>query len=143
MSIAAEGNMAYITGRHPVGEFMEMTRTLAIVDVSDLAAPVLRKVFDIEPGGSFWDVAVTQRKAYLIGEAAPRLQAALEGSVELHDCGTLDAAVAAAARDAVAGETVLLSPACASWDQFASYAERGDRFASAARALVSGVRAGG
>jgi UDP-N-acetylmuramoylalanine--D-glutamate ligase len=70
--------------------------------------------------------------AYLIGEAAPRLHAALDGAVELLECGTLDRAVASAASDARPGETVLLSPACASWDQFANFEDRGDQF----RALV-------
>lgn len=75
--------------------------------------------------------------AYLIGEAAPRLRDALEGAVELRDCGTLDVAIAAAAGDAVAGETVLLSPACASWDQFANFEDRGDQFRDAVRLLVT------
>jgi UDP-N-acetylmuramoylalanine--D-glutamate ligase len=58
-------------------------------------------------------------------------------------CGTLDAAVAEAAGDAAQAtdreRVVLLSPACASFDQFANFEARGDRF----RALVAGLAAGG
>jgi UDP-N-acetylmuramoylalanine--D-glutamate ligase len=50
-------------------------------------------------------------------------------------CGTLDRAVAAAARQAQPGETVLLSPACASFDQFRDYEDRGDKFRAAVEAL--------
>jgi UDP-N-acetylmuramoylalanine--D-glutamate ligase len=74
---------------------------------------------------------------YLIGETAPDLRAALApAGVPLHDCGDLEHAVAAAHAAARPGETVLLSPACASYDQYRSYEERGDHF----RALVSGLR---
>ena len=69
------------------------------------------------------------RRAYLIGEAAQELRSALDGrGVELLDAGTLEHAVAAAAADAVEGEVVLLSPACASFDQFRDYEARGQRF---------------
>jgi len=73
-------------------------------------------------------VAATCQAAYLIGEAAPRLRHALEGAVALADCGTLDAAVERASADAQPGDIVLLSPACASYDQFRNFEERGDRF---------------
>ena len=72
------------------------------------------------------------RAAYLIGQAAPRLRTALDGALPVHDCGDLAAAVAAASAAASAGEVVLLSPACASYDQFRNFEERGDCF----RALV-------
>ena len=72
------------------------------------------------------------RACYLIGYAQERLASDLEGTVPLHRCGTLDAAVAAASRAAADGEVVLLSPACASFDSFRDYEERGERF----RALV-------
>jgi len=73
--------------------------------------------------------------AYLIGEEAERLRAALHPTgVPLHDCGDLERAVAAARAAAVPGETVLLSPACASYDQYRSFEQRGDHF----KALVRG-----
>jgi UDP-N-acetylmuramoylalanine--D-glutamate ligase len=69
------------------------------------------------------------RAVYLIGATAPAIRAALEGAgVALHDCGDLERAVAAARALARPGETVLLSPACASFDQYTSYEERGAHF---------------
>ena len=66
--------------------------------------------------------------AYLIGESAPALASDLRGTVELHDCGTLERAVEDAAAAARPGDVVLLSPACASFDAFADYEARGQRF---------------
>ncbi len=77
------------------------------------------------------------RKAYLIGEAAEAFARTL-GSVPHSLCGTLDRAVAEAAAEAEAGDTVLLSPACASWDQFASFEARGDAFRQMVEALAAG-----
>lgn len=62
-----------------------------------------------------------------IGEAGPRLATAAGESGRL--AGSLDVAVEIAARTAEYGDTVLLAPGCASFDQFDSYAARGDRFA--------------
>jgi UDP-N-acetylmuramoylalanine--D-glutamate ligase len=68
-------------------------------------------------------------RAYLIGETADELAAALErAGVPYVRAGGLDAAVEAAARAAVAGEVVLLSPACASYDQFRDFEQRGEEF---------------
>jgi UDP-N-acetylmuramoylalanine--D-glutamate ligase len=79
--------------------------------------------------------------AFLIGEATDRFAAALHGHVAFSKCGTLDAAVTAAhsmaRREAKPGAVVLLSPACASFDQFANFEERGDAFRRAVLALPS------
>jgi UDP-N-acetylmuramoylalanine--D-glutamate ligase len=67
--------------------------------------------------------------AYLIGEAAPELAAALsEAGVPHVDAGDLSAAIAAASRIAAPGDVVLLSPACASFDQYENFEARGDAF---------------
>ena len=58
-----------------------------------------------------------------------------EAKVEVAECGTLARAVTQAAADAKPGETVLLSPACASFDQFADYEARGEAFRAAVEAL--------
>lgn len=75
------------------------------------------------------------RRAYLIGDAASEFAETLKGKVEAIHCGTLDRAVEAASRDALADlaefKVVLLSPACASFDQFKSFEERGDVFRAA------------
>jgi UDP-N-acetylmuramoylalanine--D-glutamate ligase len=73
-------------------------------------------------------VAARCRAAYLIGEAAGKLASDLNGTVPLERCGDLPAALAAASRAARPGEVVLLSPACASYDQYADYEERGEHF---------------
>jgi UDP-N-acetylmuramoylalanine--D-glutamate ligase len=67
--------------------------------------------------------------AYLIGETAAALREALEPTgVELRMCGDLEAALTAARGAARPGDVVLLSPACASFDQYSSYEERGEHF---------------
>jgi len=69
------------------------------------------------------------RSIYLIGEAADELASALDAAGRSYvRSGTLAGAVEAAARDAQAGEVVLLSPACASYDQFRNFEERGEEF---------------
>ncbi len=68
------------------------------------------------------------KAALLIGAATPLIQAALEGATELVDCGTLEAAVQHARTHASAGDIVLLAPACASFDQFLNFEERGEIF---------------
>ena len=68
------------------------------------------------------------RGVFLIGEAAAAMAAAWSAAVPCEICGTLDRAVAAARRAAAPGETVLLAPACTSYDQFRAYGERGDAF---------------
>jgi UDP-N-acetylmuramoylalanine--D-glutamate ligase len=80
-------------------------------------------------------------KAFLIGEAAEAFAASLEGKVEVVQCGTLTRAVdaaALAALDSTKGPAVvLLSPACASFDQFPNFEERGHRFMEAAKAFIN------
>jgi UDP-N-acetylmuramoylalanine--D-glutamate ligase len=80
------------------------------------------------------------RKAYLIGEAADEFAATLGAEVPHEICTTLDNAVAAASRDAqtaaAAEPVVLLSPACASFDQYRNFEVRGDAFRTLVRALA-------
>jgi UDP-N-acetylmuramoylalanine--D-glutamate ligase len=72
------------------------------------------------------------RKAYLVGEAADEFACTLEGRVAYEKVGTIDRAVEASARDAersgLKEPVVLLSPACASFDQFRNFEVRGDHF---------------
>ena len=69
------------------------------------------------------------KKVYLIGRCAEVFSAAWSGAVDCEICETMDRAVAGAMRDAVKGDTVLLSPGTASFDQFANFGRRGDVFA--------------
>jgi UDP-N-acetylmuramoylalanine--D-glutamate ligase len=75
-------------------------------------------------------------RAYTIGEAGAKFAAILRGKVPVEEAGTLDVAVARAAAQAVRGEIVLLSPACASFDQFRDYEARGAAFRAAVEALA-------
>ncbi len=73
-------------------------------------------------------LAQTARAALLIGKATPILADHLRGALPLVECGSLDRAVAHAAAEAKRGDTVLLAPACASFDQFTSFEHRGRVF---------------
>ena len=74
-------------------------------------------------------------RAYTIGEAGPLFARLLEGDMPVEPSGTLEAAVRAAAANAQPGDAVLLSPACASFDQFRDFEARGDAFRAAVEAL--------
>ncbi len=70
---------------------------------------------------------------YTIGKTGPAIAAASGGKAI--ECGTLEAAVKAAAGRAKTGDVVLLSPACASWDQFTNYEFRGEAFVGMVRGM--------
>lgn len=74
---------------------------------------------------------------YLIGEAAGAIESVLEGGTARCRCGSLERAVEAASAAASHGQSVLLSPACASFDQFEDFADRGRQFERQVRALAA------
>ena len=75
------------------------------------------------------DLTKRVKKVYLIGQSAEEFSRCWSGSVDCEICATLERAVESSMRQAVQGDTVLLSPGAASYDQFQNFAERGDLFA--------------
>jgi UDP-N-acetylmuramoylalanine--D-glutamate ligase len=73
--------------------------------------------------------------ALLVGAAGPKIAAHLEGAVPLLQCGDIATAVRTARDQAAPGDTVLLAPACASFDQFRSFEHRGETFKEIVRGL--------
>jgi UDP-N-acetylmuramoylalanine--D-glutamate ligase len=73
----------------------------------------------------------------LIGEAADRMQGEWQGIVPIYRCDTLDEAVMTAARHGLPGDVVVFSPGCSSFDMFADYEDRGNRF----KAIVASLSA--
>jgi UDP-N-acetylmuramoylalanine--D-glutamate ligase len=99
-------------------------------DFSPLAAPVARHA----------------RAVVLIGRDGPLIRAALEGAgVPMHDAVNMDEAVAVATQRAHAGDAVLMSPACASFDMFRNYGHRAEVFRAAVQAIAdeAGQQLGG
>jgi UDP-N-acetylmuramoylalanine--D-glutamate ligase len=83
------------------------------------------------------------RRVYTIGKAAPIIEEQLAGAVDIVSCGTLEVALRKAAEAAVAGDVVLLAPACASFDQFDNYQHRGRVFKDLVQALAARRSASG
>lgn len=75
------------------------------------------------------------QKGYLIGECAEKLSAAWSDALPVELCGTMEIAVAKASAESREGETILLSPGTASFDQFTSFEARGDHFAELVKSL--------
>ncbi len=139
---------------HRMEELGRQGRTLFVNDSKATNADSAEKALVSFPGGIYWILGGKPKaggitgltghfarvaKAYLIGEATEEFAATLDGRVPFERCGTLDAATAAAARDAAASTApepvVLLSPACASFDQYRNFEVRGDAFRAQVAAL--------
>ncbi|WP_072372943.1 UDP-N-acetylmuramoyl-L-alanine--D-glutamate ligase [Hyphomicrobium sp. NDB2Meth4] len=139
---------------HRMEELGRAGRTLFVNDSKATNADSTEKALVSFPGNIFWILGGKPKaggiaaltpyfdrvaKAYLIGEATEEFAATLDGKVVFERCGTLDAATAAAARDAAGADgaepVVLLSPACASFDQFRNFEVRGDHFRALVKAL--------
>ena len=109
--------------------------------VEAYSEPVILILGGKNKGSNFGDLAkfvsTRVKEVIVLGEAAPEIIAALEGENyrKYSHVETLEQAVAKAARIAQPGDVVLLSPACASWDMFNNYEERGDLFISQVAAL--------
>ncbi|MDQ3479335.1 MAG: UDP-N-acetylmuramoyl-L-alanine--D-glutamate ligase [Pseudomonadota bacterium] len=103
------------------------------------AFPAIRWICGGQPKRESLDECVPHfgnvRSAYTIGEAAELFERLLKPHMPVKICGKLDEAVRQAAHDALEGDTVLLSPAAASFDQFRDFEDRGDQF----RALVGAL----
>jgi UDP-N-acetylmuramoylalanine--D-glutamate ligase len=107
--------------------------------VAGIAAPLVLIAGGVGKGQDFSPLGAAfrgrVRHVVLIGQDGAALARALDGVSTCEFAGDMDAAVRAAARAARSGDTVLLSPACASQDMFRDYAARGEAFAAAVRAL--------
>jgi UDP-N-acetylmuramoylalanine--D-glutamate ligase len=76
------------------------------------------------------------KRVYTIGAAAGKIESQIQGAAEIDHAETLENAVRRASESAVAGDVVLLAPACASFDQFQSYEHRGRVFKETVQAFA-------
>jgi UDP-N-acetylmuramoylalanine--D-glutamate ligase len=116
------------------------TNVGAVVEAIDaLAAPIILIAGGLDKGGDYAPLrrplGEKVKLAIFNGTARDKMAAALEGSTQIESFATLREAVEHAARAARPGDTVLLSPACSSFDQFKDYAERGNVYKELVRAL--------
>ena len=157
----AKGITTYPGLPHRMEEVGRAGRVLFINDSKATNADSTEKALASWPSDIFWILGgkakeggittLTQyfpriAKAYLIGEASEAFATTLAGHVAFERCGTLDVATRRAAEDAAksggAEPVVLLSPACASYDQFKGFDQRGDAFRDLVRGLP-GIAANG
>jgi UDP-N-acetylmuramoylalanine--D-glutamate ligase len=116
------------------------TNVGAVVEAIDaLAAPIILIAGGLDKGGDYAPLRRPLEEkvklAIFNGAARDKMAAALDGATRIETVATLKEAVEHAARAARPGDTVLLSPACSSFDQFKDYAERGNVFKELVRAL--------
>jgi UDP-N-acetylmuramoylalanine--D-glutamate ligase len=116
----------------------------AVAAVANLPGPLLWILGGKDKGLDFAELLTAPlarvKRALLIGAAAEAIAASLSGKLAYEKCETLARAVARASELAAPGDTVLLSPACSSFDQFSDYVDRGRQFAALARAAAGESR---
>ena len=151
MDVISQGLRAF-RGLEHVMEVVRVLRGVAYVNDSkgtnvdatikaleSVPAPAILIAGGREKGGEYPGLAeAVRRKArrvILLGEARARLREVLAGTCPITEAASLKDAVRDAANTAVAGDTVLLSPACASFDMFADYKDRGRQFKEAVHEL--------
>jgi UDP-N-acetylmuramoylalanine--D-glutamate ligase len=156
---AAEGLMTFPGLAHRMETVGQIGRVRFVNDSKATNADAARQAMGSYPkffwiaggqakeGGieSLSDLFPRIEKAYLIGEAAPVFADVLAGKADAVECGSLDRAVQRAYADAAAtgqDAVVLLSPACASFDQFTDFEARGEAFRTAVLALEAPVQRG-
>ena len=131
--------VAVINGVQFIDDSKATNVASAMADVSSLLGPVYviaggqTKGADMAPYADL--LAERASGVFLIGEGAFEIAGGIGKRIPVTMCPSIEAAVQAAHKAAEPGATVILAPACASFDQFSGQAERGDRFAAAARAL--------
>jgi UDP-N-acetylmuramoylalanine--D-glutamate ligase len=110
-----------------------------IKSLASFTAPVILLAGGVDKGGDYaplaHEIRRTVKKLILFGAAKEKIRAALGALTETVVVESLDAAVRAAAASARAGDVVLLSPACSSFDMFRDYTERGRKFRSLVQEL--------
>jgi len=130
-----------VAGVHFVNDSKGTNVGATIAAVTGTSGPVVLIAGGDGKGQDFGDLraafAGKVRHAVLIGRDGARLAAVLEGVCTTESAADMASAVAAARAVARPGDTVLLSPACASLDMFRDYAHRGDEFATAVRSLAA------
>jgi UDP-N-acetylmuramoylalanine--D-glutamate ligase len=131
--VHAHGGVTYI-------DDSKGTNVGAVVEAIDaLAAPIILIAGGLDKGGDYAPlrrpIGEKVKLAIFNGAARDKMAAALEGATQIESVATLKEAVEHAARAARPGDTVLLSPACSSFDQFKDYAERGNVYKELVRAL--------
>jgi UDP-N-acetylmuramoylalanine--D-glutamate ligase len=127
--------VAEIGGVRYVDDSKATNPAAVIAAVESMPGPVILILGGRSKRTDFSVLAESARKrvkaAVLIGEAADGIEAALRGATRIARAGSMEEAVAAARARASEGDTVLLSPGCASFDMFASAEDRGERFTRA------------
>jgi UDP-N-acetylmuramoylalanine--D-glutamate ligase len=110
-----------------------------VKSLASISGPVILLAGGVDKGGSYEPLRQLVRERVkcliLFGEARDNIRRSIGGETQTVVAADLEEAVGEAAARARAGDTVLLSPACASFDMFRDYAERGDRFRELVEAL--------
>jgi UDP-N-acetylmuramoylalanine--D-glutamate ligase len=140
---AVEHRLEYVATRHGVEFYNDSKATNVDATAKAIAAFAggIHLILGGKDKGSPYTVLADLlrqrvRAIYTIGAAAAKIESELRGVVTIHHCETLAKAVQAAAAAASSGEVVVLAPACASYDQFENYEQRGHLF----KQLVSELR---